>query len=276
MNWKELSHTELNQMLSEIYEERNEQYMSIISKNTLKEYEEEEKENIRESIQREKEEFRISMEKEKLKMEKEKQEIEEIKKSYENVNGVCSVYKGEAFEKEQKFILEQSFSNFTIDDEKKMKSMDIRMVKKEDEKFTIGIECKNKGIISKEDIDKFIRDKVTNNFKGNVFISTTAPISGKVEEPDTFIFDDTGCWIYSCNDIMIVSIIKSYINFLESHTQREDYSDIFLTLYTHFGKIKKEMKDMDMILLQHIGIDKQYRHLFLTTKTKCIGQRNPY
>ena len=32
MNWKELTHTELNQMLLEIYEERNELYMSIISK----------------------------------------------------------------------------------------------------------------------------------------------------------------------------------------------------------------------------------------------------
>ena len=263
MNWKELSHTELNQMLSEIYEERREQYMSVISKNTLQEFED----DIRESIEREREEFRISME-------KERQEIEEIKKMYGNINGICPVYKGEAFEREQKFILEQSFSNFSIDDEKKMKCMDIRMVKKEDEKFTIGIECKNKDIITKDDIDKFRRDKVTNNFKGNIFLSTTAPIIGKVEEQDTFIFDDTGCWIYSYNNLMIVSIIKSYISFLESNKQREDYSDIFLTLYKHFGRVKKEIKDMDMIFLQHIGIDKG--HLFLTTKTKCKGERNPY
>ena len=160
MNWKELSHTELNQMLEEIYEERREQYMSVISKNTLKEFEEDEKDNIRESIEREREEFRISMEREKLKMEKERQEIEEIKKTYENVNGVCSVYKGEAFEREQKFILEQSFSNFSIDDEKKMKCMDIRMVKKTDKNFQIGIECKNKGIISKTSTSKEHEDQI--------------------------------------------------------------------------------------------------------------------
>ena len=53
--------------------------------------------------------------------------------------------------------------------------MDIRMNHKT-KKYTIGIECKNKKNIIQNDIDKFKNDKLRNNFKLSVFLSTESPI----------------------------------------------------------------------------------------------------
>ena len=47
--------------------------------------------------------------------------------------------------------------------------MDIRLKNND---LQIGIECKYKKSISRDDLDKFKKDKLTNNFVGGIFIST--------------------------------------------------------------------------------------------------------
>ena len=87
------------------------------------------------------------------------------------------MYKGEFEEKNREQFLSEYFGKrFTICGDKHMRCMDIRMTNKL-KKYIIGIECKDKKNITNADINKFKRDKNTNDFKGCIFLSINCPIT---------------------------------------------------------------------------------------------------
>ena len=96
--------------------------------------------------------------------------------------GDHSMYKGEFQEKKMELILKEYFSqNYEILGDKHMKCMDIR-VKHKSKEYTIGVECKYKKKITKQDIEKFKSDKISNDFKASIFLTTSSPIKHYVEE----------------------------------------------------------------------------------------------
>ena len=87
-----------------------------------------------------------------------------------NINSTSSYYIGEFNEQLLQEVIMTKFNDWKIDEGKKMKCMDIRMYN-EVKNLKIGIECKYKKKLTKTDITKFISDKSSNKFNGNIFIS---------------------------------------------------------------------------------------------------------
>lgn len=218
--------------------------------------------------------------------------IEKIEKLEELVElsqkrdvGECSVYKGEFCEKATEMILNESFGEkFEIDGSKVKEKMDIRMISKEKD-YCIGIELKEKKkLTKKEDLDKFLRDKTVNDFKGSVFISTQAPIGNIVEEKDTFKIEGDALYIYSANTELIIIIMHVYIQYLELEQNDEknilnERTDMIVSLYNGWCNFKKYAASQDKLYtkyLKDIGINLSNGHIYLVSKSKCKCNKIPY
>ena len=88
--------------------------------------------------------------------------------------------------------------------------MDIRLVA---EKFTVGIECKNKLSITYNDLQKFDKDKVINTFAGAILVST-GPVPKLLDEPNTTILENRNMYIYSDDTKYITTCIWLYVNMI--------------------------------------------------------------
>lgn len=215
----------------------------------------------------------------------ENNKLKELVELSQKKEGEHSMYKGEFDEKQKEMILNTYFNqNFNIDGKKKMHCMDIRMNHKE-HNYTIGIECKNKKKIIQQDIDKFKNDKLNNEFKYSIFLSTDAPIKNIVEQVNCFKFLNDELYIYSKDTNLIIILFTILINQIDNNLNKKSeignqlYIDIITNLYKNWTQIKKHCHKMDLDLvnsLKKIGIELVNGHIYLASKTKCKGSSGPY
>lgn len=225
--------------------------------------------------------------------------------------GTHSMYKGLFEEKKIEIILTEYFGEFfQITHEIKTKKMDILM-KHKSTGFLIGVECKNKKKITREDIDKFKRDKRDNEFDGGIFISTKSPIPYQAAAPNTienrktdpdqktqpimsvsnfhkkrntYWIHENELYIFSDDSFLIYIFILNFIQSLCSRSETLDQSyhlETICELYKQWSKMKRMFVDSDKIFIQYLKRANLFevlgqRHLYLTHKTKCKRNNPPY
>ena len=221
----------------------------------------------------------LSSEKQKLteKSEKQKEVIELAEKKI----GEHSMYKGKFNEEFTHMCLSDEFSDFEIEGKGQTHCMDKRMVHRF-KNYTIGIECKDKDKITTQDINKFRKDKITNKFKGCIFISTSKINDIVVQEDDFKLMNDE-LFIYSKNKEIIITIIKIFINYIETDKDESKLMYLmgdFRELYKQWISTKKNIMDFDKFfwtILEKNGIDINVKgNLFLVPLSKCKSGKKPY
>ncbi len=214
-------------------------------------------------------------------------ELEHLANLKEKQIGENSMFKGEFDEKQKEHIFREYFGEtFIIDGTKKMHCMDIRMKHKEFD-LTIGIECKNKKSIVQNDINKFKNDKIKNNFKLSILLSTCSSIPKKVNSINNYYYKNDELYIYS-NDLYYIVIVMQVfivqqIENIDTNNERNYAQDLFIdiitNLYKNWTNVKKTCLKMDqdfVFSLQKVGIELVNGHLYLNSKNKCKKNCNPY
>lgn len=193
-------------------------------------------------------------------------------------NGVSSYHIGEYNEKVLEEALKKEFSDWEVDEVKKMHAMDIRMSKDE---LKLGIECKMKKSVSKSDLTKFISDKVKNKFDGNIFVSN-CKISNLVENINNCCIEDGNLYIYSQDTLQIINFIKVYIQIINGEEDEEEEevinNEIMKDVFNNHSKQKKEMLVQDKLmvkLMRELGISTK-GFLYMGVATKYKGGKYPY
>lgn len=224
----------------------------------------------------------------KLKQEKTKL-LEQNLKQKEIINlsekkvGDHSMYKGKFNEEFTHMCLEEYFSdNFKIEGKGEIHCMDKRMCHKT-KNYTLGIECKSKTRIVTQDIDKFRKDKITNKFKGNIFISS-CKISKIVELEDDFcLLNNDELYIFSKNKDIILTIIKLFISYIESDKDESKLMYLmgeFKQLYKQWINTKKSLLDFDKLfinILKNNGFEINIKgNTYLVPISKCKNSKYPY
>ena len=193
-----------------------------------------------------------------------------------NINKTSSYYKGEFNEQLLQEVISNKFTDWNIDETKKMKCMDIRLHHKS-LNLSIGIECKNKQTITKTDLTKFISDKSSNKFNGNIFISNSPiPQILKIQNSCTIINDDI--YIYSQEIPTIINYLEVYISNLQEMGENININieDIH-TLFNNHNSQKQQLLKQDKVFLQLIKDESLLKnHLYITTKSKCKSNKPPY
>ena len=198
-----------------------------------------------------------------------------------NINKTSSYYKGEFNEQLLQEVISNKFTDWNIDETKKMKCMDIRLHHKS-LNLSIGIECKNKQTITKTDITKFISDKSSNKFNGNIFISNSPiPQILKIQNSCTIINDDL--YIYSQEMPTIINYLEVYISKMcemgeecEEEEEKINIEDIH-TLFNNHNSQKQQLLKQDKVFLQLIKDESLLKnHLYITTKSRCKSNKAPY
>tara|TARA_B100001094_G_scaffold234657_1_gene229644 strand:- start:1010 stop:1747 length:738 start_codon:yes stop_codon:yes gene_type:complete len=199
-----------------------------------------------------------------------------------NINKTSSYYKGEFNEQLLQEVISNKFTDWNIDETKKMKCMDIRLHHKT-LNLSIGIECKNKQTITKNDLTKFISDKSSNQFNGNIFISNShIPPFLKIQNSCTVINDDL--YIYSQEIPTIINYLEVYLckiceknkNEEENEEEKINIEDIH-TLFNNHNLQKQQLLKQDKVFLQLIRNESLLKnHLYITTKSKCKSNKPPY
>jgi hypothetical protein len=216
------------------------------------------------------------------KLKSENQKLKELLELNKKKIGDHSMYKGEFQEKKIEYILlEYLSSNFEILGDKHMKCMDIR-IKHKLNNYLIGIECKHKKKLTKTDIEKFKNDKIHNNFKAGIFISTSAPIKDYVNQENSYKLVNNELYIYSNDQIYIILILQYFLNCIENTENKisvDTCIDYILNLYSCWNCIKKNCQKMDTEFLQYLnrlGLENENGHLFIISKNKCKNNKIPY
>lgn len=237
-----------------------------------------------------------------MKDQNEKQkELLNIKKKTESTH---SMYKGLFEEKRIECFLNEYFGDhFDIDHENKNKQMDIIMTHKT-EKYVIGVECKNKKKITKCDIHKFKRDKLNNNFKGSVFISSDAPIPFESQnksnmskdvrclldpnhsgvQKNTYWIDKDEIYIHSNDNFLIYIFIRNFIMNITSkpcEIETKYHIDTVCELYRHWTDMKKMFCKSDRVFIKYLKRMELFGslskgHLYVTPKSHCKNEKPPY
>lgn len=191
--------------------------------------------------------------------------------------GVSSYHVGEFNEKILQERLSEELNDWEVDKDKKMKAMDIRLVK---ENITIGIECKQKKNITKNDLNKFKKDKLSNKFDGNIFISNNK-IPNIIGNINNCLVLDKDLYIYSNNIDQIVNFIKVYIQTVVASTQ-DDQSiinkEVMSEIFVNHSKQKKTLLEQDKVmvkLMRELGVSTK-GFLYLGVSSKYKGGKNPY
>lgn len=203
----------------------------------------------------------------------------EIIELHDGINSRSSYYVGEYNEQIIQTNIKDKFIDWNIDEEKKMKCMDIRMYHNSKD-ISVGIECKNKNKITKSDLNKFTSDKSSNKFTGNIFISNTSiPNILNKENSCTIINNDL--YIYSQCLHTIINYIEAYIVGLvekdnDDNRDNINIEDIY-TLYNNHNTQKRQLLKQDKVFLQLIKEESLLKnHLYLVTKTNSKGGKAPY
>jgi hypothetical protein len=209
--------------------------------------------------------------------------------------GSNSMYKGEYGEAKQELMLTNSFGKqYDIDGSKLMHKMDIRMIHKL-HKYIIGVECKEKKILTATDMYKFHTDRMNNKYWAGIFISTQSPIKGFVLEKDTYLFSNTNSelYIYSNDPNIIAMVIGCFLQLMEQKFLKKAEPDQELSrkytqsinqaiaLYKKWNSMKKAHFDFDkqlLINLTQMGVPEETfnGHLYFAPKTKIKGNKHPY
>ena len=194
---------------------------------------------------------------------------------HKNINTASSYYIGEFNEQLLQEFISKKFTDWTIDEAKKMKCMDIRMTN-ENLNLSIGIECKYKKKITKTDITKFISDKSSNTFNGNIFISNS-PIPNVLSQKNSSKILNDDLYIFSDNIPYILNYIEVYISTLDGYDEEKVCIEDIQTLFNNHNTQKQNLLKQDKVFLQLIKDEKLLKnHLYLTTKSNCKNSKPPY
>ena len=211
--------------------------------------------------------------------------------------GEASMYKGESFEKKVSITLEESsISSFcTVDSQKMNRMMDIRLLHKFKNNYKIGIECKDKKVITKEDLTKFKRDKLENSFNYGVFVSTSK-IPHILENENEYKIVDNEIYIYSKEENFIklipciINCIISTINDEEEEEEEEEEGynkeerikeliDRIINIYNGWRKVQKQNLEYDKIIvdtIRNISESELKGHLYIASKSNLKGGKTVY
>ena len=191
--------------------------------------------------------------------------------------GVSSYHIGEFNEKVLQEELKRGLEDWDIDKVKKMHAMDIRIF---NQNKTIGIECKRKKCITSTDINKFKKDKLTNQFDGNIFISTSK-IPKLVENINNCLLLDNNLYIYSEDTTQIINFIKVYLEFINTNEQIHTpiiNHDILNELILNHNKQKKILLEQDKTIInimRNLNINTK-GFLYFSVASKFKGHIPPY
>ena len=229
-----------------------------------------------------------------IEIEKLQQELKQIKETMEDTakleellekkNGVSAVHKGSCDEKYVEIVLKSIASNdYIIDSSKGTKKMDIRMINKKDISITIGIECKDKNVITKHDIDKFKRDKVSNKFYKSIFIST-GPIQKIVEEENNVYNNGDELYIYTKDPVFLAAVIKQYISSLSGKEENNNLDgtllfEHILSLYRAWQSSKKSLAELDKGFINALQLNENYNtimkgHLYFSPLSNLKSKKS--
>ena len=216
------------------------------------------------------------------------QKVEEYKNlvdlSAKRDAGESSIYKGEFCEKQLESVFKKEFTeDYEIDGGGETRRMDIRLTHTKTG-TVIGIESKEKKIITRNDLEKFNRDKVDKEFKGSIFISTQGIIPKLVENINNFYLEGDKLYIYSNNMDIIVMLIRGFLSYLYLELGDDEFdanwtNDAIKDVYTtHQERLKIAAKEDKKFLniLRKLGLPVSNGHLYLVSKSKCKGARVPY
>uniref|UniRef100_A0A7M5WY54 Uncharacterized protein n=1 Tax=Clytia hemisphaerica TaxID=252671 RepID=A0A7M5WY54_9CNID len=207
----------------------------------------------------------------------------------EQYKHVESSAKGKTFEEEIKYALVQTkrMLNFdcVIDTQNKMRSCDVRI--RVPELGIVGIEAKDKQMITKDDISKFNRDRLQNGFVGSIFWSKSAKIydTNDMSDLQSFIWMDASSkclYIRANNDFeRIALVIFAYVEFLIALKEGSGSDnkaltetiikvfDMMVNQYDQFGRLKKEVQNLDITFKKNLEM---VTHLCKTHRVK-INER---
>lgn len=188
--------------------------------------------------------------------------------------GDTSNNKGKVFEYMIDLLLTHNLGNhYDVIRNNKIRRMDLRLRNKQDENYIIGIECKDKKVITKKDIDKFKRDKVENRFVKSIFVSTHRIPKILSEENSCKIIGDE-LYVFSKDYMFIAGIINCYAS---GEDTKEDNKvqlmmDKIVNVYNIWKQVQQVHLELDKSLLDIIrGVDKNLlnNHLYLIPKSFC-------
>jgi hypothetical protein len=194
---------------------------------------------------------------------------------HSNINSTSSYYIGEFNEQLLQEFISKKFVSWKTNEDKKMKCMDIRMYNTELD-LSIGIECKCKKKITKNDITKFISDKSFNKFNGNIFISNS-PIPNILKHENSCKILNDDLYIYSQNIPNILNYIEVYTSTLKGNEEEKLCIEDIHTLFNNHNTQKQILLKQDKVFLQLIQDDSLLKnHLYLVTKSNCKSSKPPY
>ena len=198
--------------------------------------------------------------------------------------------KGKTFEEQILYMLKSVNRNyklgFTVDGSNRTGACDIRI--EYPGLGVIGIEAKSKQRITHEDIVKFNRDRVQNNFVGGVFWSKSAKIHGTSDKTDTEnyleLFSENKCLFLKGDDFeRCAQVIFAYAKFLlllKNQKPAEDKGltemiskmfEMILSQYEQFGRLKKEVQNLDVLFKKNLEM---VNYLCKTHKLKNLNKTN--
>jgi hypothetical protein len=189
-----------------------------------------------------------------------------------------SVNKGDLYEILLEKLLQSKCSDhWTIIRNRKTRCMDIRLIMKENQELIIGIECKNKKTITKNDITKFKRDKIENKFTRSIFVSRCGIPKILAKEDSCCIIDDD-LYIYTNTPIFLSGVITCFLSSItkdekSTHTNLEKILHLY-ELWKESQKTHLELDKTFLSLLEDFGEDTPNGHLYLVTKSNTRGKFN--
>ena len=220
------------------------------------------------------EEEHIKHIKDNIKFYKDILEYEDYEKMISKRTGETSNNKGKVFEYMIDLLLTHNIGNyFEIIRNNKIRRMDLRLKHKTDE-YLIGIECKDKKIVTKKDIEKFKRDKVENKFKKSIFVSTHKIPKILSEEHTCKIIEDE-LYIYSKDYMFIAGVINCYVNNVTDEDKENNIKEVIdkiVNIYSIWKQAQQIHLQLDKSLLDIIrGVDDSIinNHLYLIPKSFC-------
>ena len=183
----------------------------------------------------------------------ENQKLKNLNEMITQKTGDVSVNKGKVFENIIDFILQSKIKDeYEIINNSKTRKMDVRLRHKT-KNVTIGIECKDKKCVSKNDIDKFKRDKLENKFKKSIFISTNKiPKILSIEDTCTIIDDEL--YIYSNDTIFIGGVVCCFLSTINDDNDECIIKlDHIMNLYNHWKNAKHTLNELDKVFIDIIS-----------------------